>query len=71
LGNALTGVLGHSELLLLEAGKGIEGETRAQVETIRRMTLKIQETFRRLSALDMEMRMAERQAQETQCRPVQ
>jgi len=41
------------------------------VETIRRMTLKIQETFCRLSALDMEMRMAERQAQETQCRPAQ
>jgi signal transduction histidine kinase len=72
LGNALTGVLGNSELLLLETGKQLLGETRAQVETIHAMSLKIHETFHRLSSLDMELRLAERQAErETQCRPVQ
>jgi signal transduction histidine kinase len=59
LGNALTGVLGHSELLLLDSGKPLQGETRAQVETIRQMSLKIHETFQRLSSLDVELRLAE------------
>ena len=71
LGNALTGVLGHSELLLLEAGKGLQGETRAQVETIHAMSLKIHETFHRLSSLDIELRLAERQAEREQAGPVQ
>jgi signal transduction histidine kinase len=71
LGNALTGVLGHSELLLLEAGKELEGEARAQVETIHAMSLKIHETFHRLSSLDVELRLAERQAEREQAGPVQ
>ena len=66
LGNALTGVLGHSELLLLEAGKELNGETRAQVETIHAMSLKIHETFHRLSSLDIELKLAERQAEREQ-----
>ena len=71
LGNALTGVLGHSELLLLEGGKDLEGEARAQVETIHAMSLKIHETFHRLSSLDVELRLAERQAEREQAGPVQ
>ena len=66
LGNALTGVMGHSELLLLEAGKDLDGEARAQVETIHAMSLKIHETFHRLSSLDVELRLAERQAEREQ-----
>jgi signal transduction histidine kinase len=71
LGNALTGVLGHSELLLLE-DDGLRGEVRAQLETIHTMSLKMHETFHRLSSLEMELRMAERQAdRETQRWPAQ
>jgi signal transduction histidine kinase len=71
LGNALTGVLGHSELLLLE-DDGMRGEVRAQLETIHTMSLKMHETFHRLSSLEMELRMAERQAdRETQRWPAQ
>lgn len=71
LGNALTGVLGHSELLLLE-DDGMRGEVRAQLETIHSMSLKMHETFHRLSSLEMELRMAERQAErETQRWPAQ
>jgi signal transduction histidine kinase len=71
LGNALTGVLGHSELLLLE-DDGLRGEVRAQLETIHSMSLKMHETFHRLSSLEMELRVAERQAErETQRWPAQ
>lgn len=71
LGNALTGVLGHSELLLLE-NEGMRGEVRAQLETIHSMSLKMHETFHRLSSLEMELRVAERQAErETQRWPAQ
>jgi len=59
LGNALTGVLGHSELLLLEAHEELQGKTRMQLEAIRAMSLKIHDTFHRLSSLDMELRAAE------------
>jgi signal transduction histidine kinase len=70
LGNALTGVLGHSELLLLEAGAGLRDGVRAQLETIHTMSLKMHETFQRLSLLEMELRVAERQAErETPRRP--
>jgi signal transduction histidine kinase len=63
LGNALTGVMGHSELLLLENGAGLRIEARAQLETIHAMSLKMNETLHRLSSLDMELRIAERQAE--------
>jgi signal transduction histidine kinase len=69
LGNALTGVLGHSELLLLETGAGLRGEVRAQLETIHAMSLKMHETFHRLSLLEMELRVAERQAEREKPRP--
>ena len=70
LGNALTGVLGHSELLLLESDKGLNGDTRAQVETIHAMSLKIHETFHRLTSLDVELKLAERQSEREQAGPV-
>jgi signal transduction histidine kinase len=63
LGNALTGVLGHSELLLMEAGAGLGGEVRGQLETIHAMSLKMHETFHRLSSLETELRVTERQAE--------
>jgi signal transduction histidine kinase len=72
LGNALTGVMGHTELLLLETGAGLRTEVRAQLETIHAMSLKMHETFHRLSSLEMELQMAERQAdREIERRPVQ
>ena len=61
LGNALTCVLGNSELVLLETGSGLRDEVRGQLETIHAMSLKIHETLQRLSSLDMEMQMTERQ----------
>jgi signal transduction histidine kinase len=63
LGNALTGVMGHSELLLLEADAGMCCEVRSQLEAIHSMSLKMHETLHRLSSLDMELRVAERQAE--------
>ena len=63
LGNALTGVMGNSELLLLEAGAGMRSEARSQLETIHAMSLKMHETFHQLSSLEIELRMAERQAE--------
>jgi signal transduction histidine kinase len=70
LGNALTGVLGNSELLLLEAGAGLRVEERAQLETIHAMSLTMHETFHRLSSLEMELRVTARQAErETKRRP--
>lgn len=63
LGNALTSVLGHSELLLLEPSVGLRDEIRAQLETIHAMSLKMHETLHRLSSLEMEMRVSERQAE--------
>jgi signal transduction histidine kinase len=63
LGNALTGVLGHSELLLLEENGDLPGKMRSQLETIRSMSLKIHETFHRLSSLDLELRAAEQETE--------
>jgi signal transduction histidine kinase len=61
LGNALTCVLGNSELVLMEPG--LRDEVRGQIKTIHEMSLKIFESLQRLTALDMEMQMAERQAE--------
>jgi signal transduction histidine kinase len=72
LGNALTSVLGNSELVLLDTAEaGLSHEVRGQLETVHAMSLKIHETLRRLSSLDTEMQVAERQAErETQSWPV-
>jgi signal transduction histidine kinase len=62
LNNALTSVLGNSDLLLLEPGS-LSAQTRAQIETIRNMTLRIHEIMQRFSSLEKEMNVAAQQAQ--------
>jgi len=61
LNNALTSVLGNSDLLLLEPGS-LSAQTRAQIETIRNMTLRIHEIMQRFSSLEKEMNVAAQQA---------
>jgi signal transduction histidine kinase len=52
--NALTSLLGNTELLLLE-GESLTPEARLQVETIRNMSLRIHETIQRFSSLEKEL----------------
>jgi len=61
LNNALTSVLGNSDLLLLEPGSFC-AQTRAQIETIRNMTLRIHEIMQRFSSLEKEMNVVAQQA---------
>ncbi len=61
LNNALTSVLGHSELLLLQPGE-LTAEVRDQIEVIRSMALRMHEVLQRFSSLDAEMQFAERQS---------
>jgi len=61
LNNALTSVLGNSDLLLLEPGS-FSAQTRAQIETIRNMTLRIHEIMQRFSSLEKEMNVVAQQA---------
>lgn len=61
LNNALTSVLGNSDLLLLEPGS-FSASTRAQLETIRNMTLRIHEIMQRFSSLEKEMNVVAQQA---------
>jgi len=62
LNNALTSVLGNSDLLLLEPGS-LSAQTRAQIETIRNMTLRIHEIMQRFSSLEKEMNVVAKQAE--------
>ncbi len=62
LNNALTSVLGNSDLLLLEPGS-FSAHTRAQIETIRSMTLRIHEIMQRFSSLEKEMNVVAQQAE--------
>jgi signal transduction histidine kinase len=61
LNNALTSVLGNSDLLLFEPGS-LSAPVRAQVETIRNMALRIHEVLQRFSSLEKEMNVAALQA---------
>lgn len=63
LNNALTSVLGNSDLLLLEPGS-LSAQTRAQMETIRNMTLRIHEIMQRFSSLEKEMNVVAQQAEQ-------
>ena len=63
LNNALTSVLGNSDLLLLEPGS-LSAPARAQIETIRNMTLRIHEILQRFSSLEKEMNVAALQAEQ-------
>jgi signal transduction histidine kinase len=62
MNNALTSVLGNSDLLLLEPGSH-SAQTRAQIETIRNMTLRIHEIMQRFSSLEKEMHVVAQQAE--------
>ena len=62
LNNALTSVLGNSDLLLLEPGS-LSAPARAQIETVRNMALRIHEVMQRFSSLEKEMNVAALQAQ--------
>jgi signal transduction histidine kinase len=69
LSNALTSVLGHSELLLLEPG-ALSAPLRDQVDTIHHMAMRINEVMQRFSSLDAELKFAEKKSQgETVCTP--
>jgi len=61
LNNALTGVLGNSELLLLEPGAFSAG-VRSQIDTIRNMALRMHEILQRFSSLEKELTFVEQQA---------
>ena len=61
LNNALTSLLGNSDLLLIEPGS-LSAQARAQIETIRNMALRIHEVLQRFSSLEKEMNVAALQA---------
>ena len=62
LNNALTSLLGNSDLLLIEPGS-LSAQARAQIETIRNMTLRIHEVMQRFSSLEKEMTVVAQQAE--------
>lgn len=61
LNNALTSLLGNSDLLLNEPG-AFSAQARTQLETIRNMTLRIHEVLQRFSSLEKEMDVVAQQA---------
>jgi signal transduction histidine kinase len=61
LNNALTSILGNSELLLLEPGK-VSADVREQIETIHSMSMRLHEIIQRFTSLETEMQFAERQS---------
>jgi signal transduction histidine kinase len=67
MNNALTSVLGHSELLLLEPGAFSAG-VHAQIDTIRNMALRMHEILQRFSSLEKELTFVEQQAAKEQMR---
>jgi len=62
LNNALTSVLGHAELLLLDPGS-LPAEARDQVDIIHNMAGRMHEILQRFSSLDTEMHFAQKYAQ--------
>jgi signal transduction histidine kinase len=60
LNNALTSILGNSELVLLDA-ESLPPCLHSQVETIRNMGLRMNEIMKRFSSLQKEMQLAEDQ----------
>jgi signal transduction histidine kinase len=60
LNNALTSLLGNSDLLLIEPGS-LSAQARAQIETIHNMTLRIHEVMQRFSSLEKEMNVVAQQ----------
>jgi signal transduction histidine kinase len=62
LNNALTSVLGNSELLLLES-ETLSTGARSQIETVRNMALRMHEILQRFSSLEKELTVIERQTE--------
>jgi signal transduction histidine kinase len=62
LNNALTSVLGNSELLLLEPDS-LSFNARSQIETIRNMALRMHEVLQRFSSLEKELKVVAKQAE--------
>jgi signal transduction histidine kinase len=62
LNNALTSVLGNSELLLLEPGS-LSAGARSQIETVRNMAVRMHEILQRFSSIENELLVVEKQAQ--------
>jgi signal transduction histidine kinase len=60
LNDALTSVLGNSELLLAQPGT-LSASAREQIETIRNMSVRIHEILQRFSSLETELRYTEKQ----------
>ena len=60
LNNALTSVLGNSELMLLDS-ETLSPTLRPQLETIHNMTLRMNEIMQRFSSLQKEMQLVEQQ----------
>jgi len=58
--DALTSVLGNSELLLLEPGS-LSAGARAQLATIRNMSLRMHEILQRFSSLEKELSLVQKQ----------
>ena len=61
LNNALTSILGNSELMLLDS-ELLSRNARMQIETIRNMGMRMNEIFQRFSSLQKEMQLVEQQA---------
>jgi len=62
LNNALTSILGNSELLLLDSNLP-SAQTHSQVETIRNMALRMNEILQRFSSLEKELNVVARQSE--------
>lgn len=60
LNNALTSILGNSDLILLDA-VSLPTPQRSQVETIRNMAMRLNEIMQRFSSLQKEMQLMEQQ----------
>ncbi len=67
LNNALTSVLGNSELMLLDPETLAPG-LRPQVETIHNMTMRMNEILQRFSSLQKEMQLVEEQGKQNPSR---
>jgi signal transduction histidine kinase len=59
--NALTSILGNSELLLMEPG-AFSADVREQIETIHSMSLRLHEILHRFSSIESEMQMADKES---------
>jgi signal transduction histidine kinase len=60
MNNALTSLLGNSELMLLEPGT-LSASARSQLETIRNMGLRMHEVLQRFSSLEKELKVIDPQ----------